>query len=185
MIRANSVIVFVSAAIVLFLWTPSYAQNSMRTCGDRLSEMVHAQRGMTITSTPDQPVCLETRDLLYGGAATGPSTRIDAVFVQSGGHPCQYTVGWDSPVTEVRFTRSALKAGPSGVTHPVWQATAYDSAGRQVATVGEAEIRSYSDVPSRAFTLDGSGITHVVFWGDDRGVDGFCNVVLDSIDFAH
>ena len=183
--RAKSVIILVVLAIAAFPWAPSYAQGSARTCGARLSEMMQTDRGMTITSAPDQPVCMETRDLLYGGGATGPSTRIGIVLVQSGGHPCEYTVGWDSPVTEVRFTRSALKAGPSGVTHPVWQATAYDSDGRQVASTGEAEIRSYSDVPARTFTLEGAGITRVVFWGDDHGFDGFCNVVLDSIDFLH
>ena len=181
--RSNMAVAFFAATIA-FAWTSSYAQSSERTCGTALSDMMHAQRGITLTSARDQPVCLESRDLLYGGNATGPSTREDAVLVQSGGHPCQFTMEWDSPVTEVRFTRSALKAGPSGVTHPVWQATAYDVYGRQVATTGESEIRSYTDVPARSFTLDASNIKRVVFWGDDRGFDGFCNVVLDSIDFV-
>lgn len=182
--RSGMAVAFVAAAIALFAWTAPHAQSSERTCGAELSDMMHTQRGMTITSAADQPVCLETRDQVYGGGATGSTTRIDLVLIQNGGHPCEYTVGWDTPVTEVRFTRSALKAGPTGITHPVWQATAYDSYGRQIASTGESEIRSFSDVPARAFTLDGPDITRVVFWGNDRGFDGFCNVVLDSLDFT-
>ena len=178
--------VIVAAAVLGFLSIAStHAQASERTCGASLSRMMQAGRGMALIAPPDQPVCIESRDLLYGGAATGTSTRLDLVFVQSGGHPCQYTVEWNSPVREVRLTRSALKAGPSGVTHPIWTATAYNSSGNEVASTGEQEIRSFVDVPARTFTLYGADIKRVVFWGDDRGFDGFCNVVLDSIDFMH
>ncbi len=89
---------------------------------------------------------------------------------------------FDRPQATVSFNRSRLIAGPSGITHPVWTATAQDTSGHVLSTVGEARIASYSDVPANRFTLTGPEIKRVIFWGDDHGVDGFCNVVIDPID---
>jgi hypothetical protein len=149
--------------------------------------LVHAQdvgvalgHGISIQAPADQPVVLMSAKDVYGGAAV-TSQRLGMVLVQQGGHPCQYTMTFDQPLVSVAFSRAQLLAGPSGVTHPVWTATALDASGHVLSTAGEARIASYSDVPSSSFTLSGPGITHVVFWGDDRGVDGFCNVVLDTL----
>ena len=68
------------------------------------------------------------------------------------------------------------------MTHPVWSVAAFDGDGRTLSSVGEDEIRSYSDVPARHFTLTGPGIRRLLVWGDDKAFDGFCNVVIDSID---
>lgn len=137
--------------------------------------------GISVSAPADQPVCQEDQSQLYGGQAT--SAKIDGlVVVQQGGHPCSYQMSFDEPLSSFAFERAYLKAGPSGITHPIWSATAYDASGRLLGTTGENEIRSFSDVPEQTFTLRGPGITRVVFWGDDKGFDGFCNVVIDGLD---
>ena len=138
-------------------------------------------RGITLIAPADQPLVLLNQSEVYGGDAVS-GARGGAVLLQEGGHPCQYTMQFAVVESSVQFNRSYLKAGPTGVTHPVWTATAYDASGRVLSQVGEARIASYQDVPARRFTLTGPGITHITFWGDDRGVDGFCNVVTDTVD---
>jgi hypothetical protein len=137
--------------------------------------------GVTFETPPGQPLVAFDVHTVSGGVAVA-GARADIVLIQQGGHPCQYTMEFDNPQISVAFNRSLLVAGPSGITHPVWNATAQDANGAVLSSVNEAEIRSYVDVPSRRFTLTGPGIKRIVFWGDDRGVDGFCNVVIDTID---
>ncbi|HEY3888059.1 MAG TPA: hypothetical protein VGL73_05750 [Caulobacteraceae bacterium] len=141
-------------------------------------------KGITFEAPADQPVVMmDSRDVYGGDALAG--ARGDTVLLQQGGHPCQYAMVFDRPAVNFAFNRSRLVAGPSGVTHPVWTATAMDAEGRALGSVGEAEIRSYSDVPAQRFTLTGPGITRIVFWGDDKGIDGFCNVVTDTADVTY
>jgi hypothetical protein len=147
--------------------------------GDALNAFFRGEH-ITIHAPSDQPVALIDSHEVYGGVAIA-GARYDWVLLQSGGHPCQYTLEFDDPQTTVEFNRSRLVAGPSGVTHPVWTATAQDEAGNILSKVGEARIASYADVPASRFTLTGPGIKRIVFWGDDRGVDGFCNVVIDTV----
>ena len=150
--------------------------------GDALNAAVRS-RGITLIAPADQPLVLHDESEVYGGLAVA-GARGGAVLVQEGGHPCQYTMQFDVAEVSVAFNRSYLKAGPTGVTHPVWTATAYDASGRVLSQVGEARIASYQDVPAHRFTLTGAGITRIVFWGDDHGVDGFCNVVTDTVDMT-
>jgi hypothetical protein len=150
--------------------------------GDALNAAMRAQ-GMTVIAPPDQPVVLMNSEELYAGASTNGG-RGEQVLVQQGGHPCSFVLEFDAPLSQLSFNRSRLLAGPSGITHPVWTATAQDAAGHSLSTASEAEIRSYSDVPARRFTLSGPGIKRVVFWGDDRGFDAFCNVITDTMDWT-
>ena len=136
--------------------------------------------GITIYAPQDQPVVMIDSQDVYAGAAVS-GARGDVVLVQQGGHPCHYTMEWDKAQTSISFNRSRLLAGPSGITHPVWTATAQNDAGQVLDSVGEAEIRSYSNVPVNRFTLSGAGIKRVVFWGDDKGFDAFCNVIIDTV----
>jgi tetratricopeptide (TPR) repeat protein len=137
---------------------------------------------LTIKAPPDQPVLLIDTSEVYGGQAVrAPNGR---VLMQQGGHPCAYVMTFDSPRQSLSFSRAELIAGPSGVTHPIWSATAEDASGKVLSSVGEARIASYADVPASRFTLTGSSIDHVVFRGDDHGVDGFCNVVIADLEGA-
>jgi hypothetical protein len=148
--------------------------------GDALNAALR-RLGVTIEAPPGQPVVALDSHAVYGGDSVA-GARGDIVLVQQGGHPCQYTMELDTPQTRVSFNRSELIAGPNGVTHPVWNATALDESGATLSSVSEAEIRSYVDVPARRFTLTGPGIKRIVFWGDDNGFDAFCNVVIDTVD---
>ncbi len=141
-------------------------------------------KGITFDAPADQPVVLMDSHDVYGGDALA-GARGDVVLLQQGGHPCQYAMVFDRPAVDFAFNRSRLVAGPSGVTNPVWTATAMDADGHALSSVGEAEIRSYSDVPAQRFTLTGRDIARVVFWGDDKAFDGFCNVVIDTVDVTY
>lgn len=147
--------------------------------GDALNEGFRPL-GITIFAPADQPVVMMDSNNVYAGAAVD-GARGDMVLVQQGGHPCHYTMEFDEAQAEVAFNRSRLLAGPSGITHPVWTATAQDESGATLSRVGEAEIRSYSDVPASRFTLTGPNIKRVVFWGDNKAFDAFCNVVIDTV----
>jgi len=138
-------------------------------------------QGVTLSAPADEPVVMYGQGQVYDGQAVS-SARGGVLVLQQGGHPCHYSLTFDTPLDSISFNRSHLKAGPSGVTHPVWSATAYDISGNVLGSVGEAEIRSYVDVPAQRFTLNGPGIKTVVFAGDDKGIDGFCNVVIDTMD---
>ena len=151
--------------------------------GDALNAAFR-DKGITFEAPADQPVVLMDSRYVYGGDALA-GARGDVVLLQQGGHPCQYAMVFDQPAVSFAFNRSRLVAGPNGVTHPVWTATAEDANNAALSSVGEAEIRSYSDVPANRFTLTGPGIKRIVFWGDDKGFDGFCNVVTDSTDVTY
>ena len=167
-----------AAAVLLTAGAPAMADDGIK--GAAL-EAAFRTKGMTLVAPPDQPLVMyDQSDVSGGQAVTG--ARGGIVLIQQGGHPCQYTLIFDVAKTSVAFNRSALVPGPSGITHPVWTATAYDAYGHQLSQVGEARIASYQDVPARRFTLTGPGISRITFWGDDHGVDGFCNVVTDTVD---
>jgi hypothetical protein len=149
--------------------------------GDALNAAFRSS-GITFYAPADQPVVMMDSRYVYGGHALA-GARGNIVLVQQGGHPCHYTMEFDTAGVKFEFNRSRLVAGPSGVTHPVWTATAQDEKGATLSTVNEDEIRSYSDVPARQFSLTGPGIKRIVFWGDDKAFDGFCNVVVDTATF--
>lgn len=146
--------------------------------GDALNAAFR-QKGITIFAPADQPVVMMDSRYVYGGQSLA-GARGDMVLVQQGGHPCHYMMEFDAPIESFEFNRSRLIAGPNGITHPVWSATAQDDRGATLSVVNEDEIRSYSDVPARRFTLTGPGIKRILFWGDDKAFDAFCNVVIDS-----
>jgi hypothetical protein len=101
--------------------------------------------------------------------------------VPSGGGPVWYELRFAARVQRILFQRAALIAGPSGVTHSAWKASAYDGAGHVVATAQEDEIRSSTKVPAARFQLSGQGITQLRFEADNHQFDGFANLVLPSL----
>jgi hypothetical protein len=171
------------AAVALALTCASSAAQELPRTGLRGADLDAGlrARGIILTTTPDQPVVLfDQNDTLDG--ATVSAAIGSTILLQRGGHPCQYSLDFDKPKDSVSFNRSHLRAGPTGVSHPVWTATAYDNNGRVLSTVGEREIRSGTDVPAQHFTLAGPGIVRIVLRGDDKGFDNYCNVVVDTMD---
>ena len=132
----------------------------------------------------------------YGGNGVLTEPVIHAmgfhnIIAQNSGDPVSYTLTFAKPILGLRFRRTGMVAGPSGVSHPHWIATARAANGTVVATVSEPEIRSFRDVPGRNFELVGNGrIKSVTFVGDDLarlavpggfGGDGQANLVIDDL----
>src|SRR5207247_6436941 len=83
------------------------------------------------------------------------------------------------PQSTLTFTRPTLLTGPSGITHPLWNAYAFAGA-NQVDHVGEGLIASFSNVPAATFTLHGPGITSVRFDSNNQHFAAFSAVLLDN-----
>jgi hypothetical protein len=147
-----------------------------------------AADGVGLTWSPaSSPVLIIDFGQDYGGQGARTDSDLQAVnarnlIKQANGEPVSYTLTFAQPVAAVGFYRAPLHAGPSGVTNPVWTAVALGDDGATVASTGEAEIRSFVDVPSRRFILSGARrIKSVTFSGDDHNFDGQANVVLETL----
>ena len=68
--------------------------------------------------------------------------------------PVSYTLGFDTPLDSLMFTRVFLRNGPSGITYPAWIAEALDSSNAVIDSVGEEAIANFSNVAATTFTLD-------------------------------
>lgn len=145
--------------------------------GETLYNLLRAE-GVTLTLWPQRSLAMFDPDDAGDGQAIGLA---NGAFVQRGGDQCQYSMVWDQPQISISFNRSQLKAGRGGVAHPVWTATAFDYIGRPLGSVGERAIRSRRDVPAHRFTLKAAGIKQIVFWGDNHGAAGLCNVAIDTV----
>lgn len=150
-----------------------------------------ASVGVMVSSDPPNSVLVaDDRDLAVDDATTwrmfgvppSSSSVWHDVLTQSGGHPVSFTLTFAQPVLAIRFVRAALITGPSGITHPGWEATAVDARGGVLASVQEAPIASYSGVPPRDYDLIGTApISAVTFYGDNQGWMGFTNLVVQLI----
>lgn len=132
-----------------------------------------------VTSATQRVAAFDDRNVYEGNAVRASSGR--GVLMQQGGNPVSYMLEFAAPLKSISFDRVALVAGPNGITHPNWTVTAFDAAGNMVATVGEDEIRSFADVPSRTFTLSATGIRRLRVEGDHRGFAAFSSLVLDDL----
>jgi hypothetical protein len=174
----RSVLAFAIAATLL---AGAASAQSVRPYGVRGAALYNLLRadGVTLTLWPQQSLAMFDQDDAGDGHASGLA---NGAFKQRGSDQCQYSMVWDRPQASVSFNRSQLKARPGGVAHPVWTATAFDYIGRPLGSVGEPAIHSRRDVPAHRFTLKAAGIKQVVFWGDNRGREGLCNVAIDTLD---
>jgi hypothetical protein len=167
-------------ALVAALTAGAASAQTVRPYGVRGSTLYNLLRadGVTLTLWPQQSLTMFDQDDAGDGHAIGLA---NGALKQRGSDQCQYSMVWDQPQMSVSFNRSQLKAGHGGVAHPVWTATAFDYIGRPLGSVGELAIHSRRDVPAHRFTLKAMGIKQVVFWGKNRGVDGLCNVAIDTV----
>jgi hypothetical protein len=150
-----------------------------RGIGDKALADYLAGFGIKVAASTARFAAFDDRNIYEGKAVKASSGR--GVLMQQGGNPVSYTLEFAAPLKSIRFDRVALIAGPSGITHPIWKATAQDAAGKVVATAGEDEIRSFSDVQAKTFTLAGSNIRKLVVTGDHKGFAAFSSVVLDNL----
>jgi hypothetical protein len=118
--------------------------------------------GISVTDLKPQQseVVLKNNRGLYGGAAIIPTTSQNFLTQNTRDNDgiASFTLVFDKSCDSVSFTRPALYAATeSGVTHPAWSAHALDAEGREVSSQSEALTISFSNVPSRTYTLNAPG----------------------------
>jgi hypothetical protein len=79
-----------------------------------------------------------------------------------------YRLAFAQPYATVSWTRTELLAGTAGALAPEWRAYAYDSNNVEVATVGEKQTTSNTNLPAKVFTLSGTNITLLVFHANNN-----------------
>lgn len=121
-----------------------------------------------------------------GGAVIAPS--YPNVFQHMGANgPIGYTLRFKKPLTSFSFKRARLRAGPTGIIHPMWSIVAIDATGRKGGSAGEETIASYKTVPERKFTLTapaGGVIAAVEINADNLSRAAFSSVVLDDFELT-
>lgn len=137
--------------------------------------------GITVTTSPGTSlVIMDTA----GGTAATPSSGPNLLTQVGSNDPVSYCLQFASPVEYVAFTRPALIAGPSGITHPEWSAQALSGTGSVIATVGESLIASFSNVPAQRFTLTGGQIAKVCIASNNMHFAAFSALLLDDFSFS-
>jgi hypothetical protein len=97
-------------------------------------------------------------------------------------NPIVFTLKLPYPVQTVRFIRPKLIAATeSGVTFPEWSVRALDAAGEVLDSTGEGLGSYFSDLPPRAFALNGAGITALRFTSNNHDFAAFHGVVIDDL----
>jgi hypothetical protein len=115
-----------------------------------------------------------------GGGEVLASSPPNIVTLTGVTGPANYTLNFSNLLASFSFTRPELLANPF-VSHPAWQAIAYDAAGVQVAQVGEGLIGSYTNVSAQSFTLSGPGIASVQFASQGSGLTTFNAMLADDL----
>ena len=115
----------------------------------------------------------------YGGCALVP---VSGANFLNGDNNSPVTLTFDKPLNGISVTRVMLfPATPSGITHGVWSMKAFNAAGQEVGSVGEAQIASYQNVPGKTLTIKAAGITSVRIVGNHNGFAAFGFPALDDM----
>jgi hypothetical protein len=140
--------------------------------------------GVTLSNdSPGTAVVVENQANLAGGGFVLASSQPNVLTQIGSNGPVSFTAGFAQALAQFGFTRPELVAGPL-VSHPAWQALAYDALGQVLAETNEEEIASATNVPPQIFILtnppDGAGIASVQFDSEGTGLTTFNAVVLDD-----
>jgi hypothetical protein len=137
--------------------------------------------GMKVATniSPGALLAVENQEAIDGGGAVAASSPPNIVTQIGSNGPVSYTLTFATPLTNFGFTRPELLANPF-VSHPEWQATAFDAAGVAVAQAGEGLIGSYTNVGAQSFNLSGPGIASVQFASEGSGLTTFNAMVADD-----
>jgi len=134
---------------------------------------------LTTNVTPGTALAVENQATINGGGAVAASSPPNILTQIGTSGPVSYTLNFLTPLTNFGFTRPELLANPF-VSHPAWQATAFDAAGVALTNVGEGLIGSYTNVGAQAFTLSGPGIASVQFASQGSGLTTVNAMVADD-----
>ena len=123
------------------------------------------QLGITISDTTPSGL-VEIVDDRFGfpSQVLRAFTDFNVFWHNSPNDPYAYTVNFAVPQASFGFTRPELfGATPSGLIVSPWRARAFDSTGTLLDTVGEPQLAFFGSTPAVPFTLNGPGITAVIF----------------------
>jgi WD40 repeat protein len=117
-------------------------------------------------------------------ASSSPNILTQVYHAQA--WPTSYTLDFRAPLEAIRFTRATILADVSGIVYPSWKATALNSHGKELSSVGEPFGGSFDDIPAKEFTLNGPGIKSVEFLADGRDGRGtpragIVSVLIDDL----
>jgi len=142
------------------------------------------QFGVSVTNNdPGTTVVAEnTNDVAGGGFVSVASPPNVLTQIGSNG-PVSFTMGFSNLLTNFSFTRPEVLASAfAPVTHPGWQAQAFDSLGILLAETNEPQIfipsGSTTNVPAQTYTLKGDGIGSVEFSSEDTSGYTTVNALL-------
>ena len=108
------------------------------------------------------------------------------VFTVWGANPATVTLNFSTLIDNFSFDRVGTFAAysPSGTTRGPWSATAYNASNSILGTVGEGYIGTFSDLPTKTFTLAATGIDHIYFTGNHLGFAGSNMPIMDNYSFT-
>lgn len=148
-----------------------------------------AKRGVAVVDvTANTLVVIAAAADFYDRRALVPASGANVLTQIGSNKPVSFTLRLPEAASEVRFTRPALLAGPTGVTFPEWRASALDAQGRVLAQAGEPLGMGeayYTNVPAKTFTLKGAQITAVRFDSKNYEFAGFSAIVIDDLGWRH
>lgn len=117
---------------------------------------------------------------LYGGQPVDPPSPPNVLTQAGSNDPVTFTLNFSTPLDSFGFTRPQLEPGPSGVTHPAWQAYAFDASGTELDSTSEPLLASFSVIPAAPQGLTGPGIASVRFDSQNQQFAAFSAVLLDD-----
>jgi hypothetical protein len=149
--------------------------------------------GVTVASlSPGTELTVESQQQIAGGNAVSAASPPNLLTQTGSNGPVQFTLRFATLLSQFGFTRPELLANPF-VSHPAWQATAFDGSGAIVGQVGEAEIESSTNVGAQEFSLveatgpavsnveEGPGIAAVEFASEGTGLTTFNGMLIDNL----
>ncbi len=116
--------------------------------------------------------------------AASPSNVLElCCFVDTQSSTGSFTLHFSQAVSNVSFVRPEIVPGASGIITPAWTATAYDSSGNVLGSVGEGFDSTYSAIPAVTFSLLDSGIASLTIASNNGGFAALSNIPIDNLQF--
>ena len=124
---------------------------------------------------------VDSQSNILGGSAVNASSGRNVFSQTDVNGKTSYRLGFRQEVASLGFTRVKLLAGVRGISHPAWRVTAYDATGTELASVGEDQISSFTNVPAQDFKLYGPNIASIRVEADNHNLTKFSSLVLDDL----
>ena len=132
-----------------------------------------------VNNSPGTTVVAENQASVAGGGFVIASSPPNVLTQTGSNGPVSFTVNFTSPLSQFSFTRPELVANPL-VSHPAWQAQAFDSLGIVLDEAQAGQISSSTTVPAQTYTLSGGSIASVEFSSEGTGLTTFNAMLLDD-----